>query len=374
VGSGDMESANDRVCEALFLSIFFGIIGTILLVGFPTFCLGLVLTNDAPSMAYAVPYLRFRALSMIPALISATGFAAFRGMLDTVTPLKVSLVTNISNLIADPILIFGLPLLSIGRGLGVSGAAIATAGAESLGGIIYIGLLIKKKLLNLVKILKPPSWSNLKPIIQGGMAMFVRNLTLNASFLVAARRAQAMDPTGVSAAAYGIVMQIYSVGVVCHLGIQSTAASLLPSTRASSGDVKARNVADKLFVWGSIVGIVLAIVQLALQPVLLPMFSTIKEVQEAVKVPALISSFMHLLNGPVFAGEGIMLGLGSFKALAICTAIGTGIMITILLNPFLGSQLNGILLSIAAFQAFQAFAMILYHLKLGPLSTVKEQT
>lgn len=124
-------------------------------------------------------------------------------MLDTVTPLKVSLVTNISNLIADPILIFGLPLLSRGRGLGVSGAAIATAGAESLAGIIYIGLLIKKKLLNLVKILKPPSWSNLRPIVQGGMAMFVRNLTLNASFLVAARRAQAMDPTGVSAAAYG---------------------------------------------------------------------------------------------------------------------------------------------------------------------------
>lgn len=169
-------------------------------------------------------------------------------------------------------------------------------------------------------------------------------------------------------------MQIYSVGVVCHLGIQSTAASLLPSTRAFSGDVKARNVADKLFVWGTIVGIVLAIVQLALQPVLLPMFSTIKEVQEAVKVPALISSFMHLLNGPVFAGEGIMLGLGSFKALAICTAIGTGIMIAILLNPFLGSRLNGILLSIAAFHAFQAFAMIFHHLKLGPLSTVKEQT
>ena len=85
VGSGDMESANDRVCEALFLSIFFGIIGTILLVGFPTFCLGLVLKNDAPSMAYAVPYLRFRALSMIPALISATGIYYFDSLINCVT-------------------------------------------------------------------------------------------------------------------------------------------------------------------------------------------------------------------------------------------------------------------------------------------------
>lgn len=73
VGSGDMESAQDRVCEALFLSNLFGLIGTIMLVGFPRTTLGLVLAKDSPSMVYAVPYLRFRALSMIPALLSATG-------------------------------------------------------------------------------------------------------------------------------------------------------------------------------------------------------------------------------------------------------------------------------------------------------------
>jgi Na+-driven multidrug efflux pump len=194
VGSGDEEEAQKRVCEALFLSNILGAIGTIMLVGFPRTSLGLVLPKDAAAMQYAVPYLRFRAISMIPALISATGFSAYRGLLNTVTPLKVSLVTNLVNLVADPLLI---------KGFGVGGAAIATAGAEGLSGVIYLKLLMRRKLVKLSKLFQLPSWSSLKPLVQGGSAMLLFQLVLNIAFLTAARRVQAMDATGISAAAYG---------------------------------------------------------------------------------------------------------------------------------------------------------------------------
>jgi len=94
VGSGDMEQAQKRVGESLFLSNLLGGLGTIFLVAFPTVALSLLLPDGAPALEYARPYLRFRALSMVPALVGATGFAAFRGSLDTVTPLKVSLFTK----------------------------------------------------------------------------------------------------------------------------------------------------------------------------------------------------------------------------------------------------------------------------------------
>lgn len=194
VGSENTEEAQTRICEALFLCNILGAIGTIMLAGFPRTSLGLVLSKDAAAMEYAVPYLRFRALSMIPALISSTGFSAYRGLLNTVTPLKVSLVTNLVNLVADPLLI---------SGFGVGGAAIATAGAEGLSGLIYLKLLMRRKLFRLSKMFKVPSWSSLKPLIQGGGAMLLFQLVLNIAFTTAARRVQAMDPTGVSAAAYG---------------------------------------------------------------------------------------------------------------------------------------------------------------------------
>lgn len=94
VGSGDMPLAQQRVGESLFLSTMLGGLATILLVASPTMGLSLILPHAAPALEYARPYLRFRALSMVPALMGATGFAAFRGSLDTVTPLKVSLFTK----------------------------------------------------------------------------------------------------------------------------------------------------------------------------------------------------------------------------------------------------------------------------------------
>jgi Na+-driven multidrug efflux pump len=152
-------------------------------------------------MDFAVPYLRIRAWGMIPALFAATGFAAYRGLLDTVTPLKVSLGTNAFNLVADPILMFG----ALGtRGLGMGGAALATAFAETASGLVYLKLLLQKGLVRWSQLLKPPKdWTSIIQLLKGGMAMLARQATLNVAFITAARRAQAMDPSGVSAAAYG---------------------------------------------------------------------------------------------------------------------------------------------------------------------------
>ena len=97
-------------------------------------------------------------------------------------------------------------------GLGASGAAAATSFAELTSSLIYLRLLIRRKLISWSKLLKPPSIKSLLPLIQGGLAMLLRQMTLNVAFVTAARRAQAMDPSGVSAAAYGITMQIYSLG------------------------------------------------------------------------------------------------------------------------------------------------------------------
>lgn len=297
VGSGNTKAAQARVCESLFLCNVLGVVGTLVLVLMPRTSLGMVLQQDAPAMAYAAPYLRFRALSMIPALCSATGFAAYRGLLNTVTPLKVSLTTNAINLVLDPLLIFK-------TSMGFVGAALATAIAETASGVIYLKLLFKRKLVRWSMILKPPSWKALLPLLQGGAAMLFRQAALNIGFLAAGRRAQAMDPSGVSAAAYGIVMQIYTVGIVVHVAVQQTAAALVPAALCQSGDDAARQVADRIFVWGGIIGFLLGVAQYLALPLLVPIFSTLESVQEAVKSPALVASLIQIINGAVFAGEG----------------------------------------------------------------------
>ena len=252
------------------------------------------------------------------------------------------------------------------------GAAIAAALSETASGFIYLHLLMKRKLANLREMLRPPCRKSLKPLILGGPSMLGRQLALNIAFVSAGRRAQSMDPTGVSAAAYGIVMQIYNVGVVMHIAMQGTAAALIPSTRAKSGRDAARRVGDRMFAWCSIVGLMLGLTQILALPWLMPLFSTLPQVQEAMKAPALIASLLHFVNGPVFAGEGIMIGLGCYRDLMLVTTAGVGAMVLGLRSP-LGQRLDGILWSFLIFRVIQATAVAVHYLKIGPLSVSRNR-
>lgn len=364
VGDGNQEQARKSISDAMFLCNILGAFGTILLVAFPKEGLKLVLDSNAPAMSYAVPYLRWRGLSMIPALLSATGFAAFRGLLDTITPLKVSLGTNLANLILDPLLIFATPL-------GVMGAALATAVSETASGFTYLAMLLRRKLTTWRGLIQPPAWNSLVPLIQGGLSVLGRQLALNVGFVTAARRAQAMDSTGVCAAAYAVTMQIYTVGIVLHVAMQGTAAALVPSTLAQSGVEKAREMADRLFAWNTLVGILIGTAQFALMPLLLPLFSTLPEVQHAARVPMLLTSLMHIFNGPVFAGEGVMLGLAKFRSLMLVTLMGIGSMVACL-STSMGSSLTGVLLSFLVFTLVQAVQLVVYYLNLSPFAAKRK--
>ena len=165
-------------------------------------------------------------------------------------------------------------------------------------------------------------------------------------------------------------MQMYSLGIVCHLGMKGTAAALIPMVLAKDGKDEARKMADKLFIWGTVTGLVLGVAQMVALPILVPLFSTLPEVQDAVKMPALISAFIQFMNGPGFAGEGILLGLGKYNTLSIITLMGASLMVGGLYSP-LGKSLNGILLSMGSFSACSTISMLYHYLKVGPLRKKK---
>ncbi|GMH92052.1 hypothetical protein TL16_g12235 [Triparma laevis f. inornata] len=135
--AGNREAAEDTICQAQILGILLGIAGTYFLLGHSDFALKSVLKSDSPALKYARPYLKIRALAFLPSLFSTVGFSAFRGTMDTVTPLKISGFANLFNAVLDPLMIFKY-------GWGVSGAAIATVVSEFISAISYAVLLSKR--------------------------------------------------------------------------------------------------------------------------------------------------------------------------------------------------------------------------------------
>lgn len=232
------------------------------------------------------------------------------GTLDTSTPLKISATSNVFNAILDPILMFTFAM-------GVPGAALATLAAEIISAACFLVLMLKRKMIRWSKILRLPSWSKVKPLLEGGAALQLRNVALNLTFLMVARVTQSLDDTGVAAAAHALAIQTFQVGGIVLLALSVVAQTLVPNELVERVDAStgkrvggkraAKNVVNRLMSWGFLLGIGLGALQLLLLP-MLQKSSPLEEVRQAAVTPSVLACVYQIMNGLVFIGEGVMVG------------------------------------------------------------------
>jgi hypothetical protein len=91
-----------------------------------------------------------------------------------------------------------------------------------------------------------------------------------------------------------------------------------------------------------------------------------QEVQEVARVPSIIASFLHVINGLVFVGEGVQQGNQCFISLAIVTVLASMGMMTSL--HFFGTSLVGVWASFGVFQMTRLVGVARHHYFSGPLS------
>ena len=324
-------------------------------------------------MDYARPYLIIRAFAFLPSLISVVGFSAFRGILETGTPVKISAFANIFNAVLDPILIFSLAM-------GVKGAALATLAAEVISAVVYLYLLRKREMIKLRKIFKLPSWTKLEPLVRGGFALQLRNVALNITFLAVTRVTQSIDKTGVGAAAHAMAIQVFQVGGIVLLALSTVAQTVVPNDMVERYDTKlqrtvggprhARTTVNRLMSWGFLLGIVLGSLQILLLPVLQKV-TPLQEVRDAAKVPSYLASLYQIMNGLVFIGEGVMVGTGCFMQLSLSTVVATAGCLWALKTfpPVYG--LTGVWFGFGVFNILRLSGVAIHQLFNSPLSRKK---
>lgn len=77
--TGNEEALQDTISQALFVGGLFAVVGTPLLLSNAQKILSVVLSEGAPAMAFAKPYLFIRSFSLFFQMMSVVGFSAFRG-------------------------------------------------------------------------------------------------------------------------------------------------------------------------------------------------------------------------------------------------------------------------------------------------------
>ena len=274
------------------------------------------------------------------------------------------------NAVLDPILMFTLAM-------GVPGAALATLAAEVISAASFLFLMLRRKMIRWSKIFQLPSWTKLKPLLEGGAALQMRNVALNLTFLAVARVTQSLDDTGVAAAAHALAIQCFQVGGIVLLALSVVAQTIVPNEliekvdastgKRQGGKRAAKNVVNRLMSWGFVLGVGLGALQMALLPVLRKS-SPLEEVRQAAVIPSILASVYQIMNGLVFIGEGVMVGCGNFLQLSLTTVVATVaalISLNTLPNLF---GLTGVWMSFGVFNSFRLAGVWLHQTRYGPLS------
>lgn len=256
IAKGDADTAKDTASQALTLALVCGLASALLLEATAEPVVRAFLEKGSASgiepatpdeaVSAAIAYIRVRALGLPAALVGAAAGGAYRGLLDTRTPLVLAVVSNAVNAALDPLLIFGpstvlgamgasLPTLPLpdassaalsalvsgathldvaqvagenvasvasgaagerlwtagqgsetsGGGFGAAGAAAATVVSEYVGCGLALRGLTQSRLGNLSRIGRMPDAASLAPLLTASAALLVRQGALQGSLLLA---------------------------------------------------------------------------------------------------------------------------------------------------------------------------------------------
>lgn len=134
IGGEENEEASDSAKQAFFLSIILGLtIGVINLVYYKQILM--LLGLDASLLRAASPYFLVVSGPSVFLSMSIMISSSLRGAKDTKSTMKIAIVSNLVNIILDPILIFGIFNIP---GMGIIGAGIATSFSRIIGVILLM--------------------------------------------------------------------------------------------------------------------------------------------------------------------------------------------------------------------------------------------
>lgn len=369
LASGHKPQAGRTILQALALAVVLGVSMSALLIGGADSILAVMGADmDSGSLhTYASEYLVIRASAAPAALIMLVGQGAFRGMLDTRTPLAITMGANALHLAVAPLLIWN-------AGMGVGGAATATAAAEWAAALAYLGCFYHHRealgLWPLPNSSMKEFQSTLMRFFRAGAAMLMRSALLLGTKTLASAVATRGGTADI--AAHQVLVQLWTLSSFLLDSLAVGGQTLVAVKLGSEDTVAARVISDRLLELGLGLGLAIAALYACASPVLPGVFSSDAD------VTALTSSLLPLavamvpLNALMYVLDGILVGASDFKYLAGAMALSATATVGVLLSvePLQGG-LRGVWISLCLLSVARlATLMWRYQHRLGPVPPI----
>ncbi|XP_066355238.1 protein DETOXIFICATION 44, chloroplastic-like [Miscanthus floridulus] len=332
------------VSTSLALAAGIGLLEMVaLIVGSGTLINIIGIPVDSPMRAPAEQFLTLRALGAPPIIVALAAQGAFRGFLDTRTPLYAVGAGNLLNAVLDALLIFPL-------GLGVSGAALATVTSEYLTAFILLWKLNKEVDLF--------SWN----IIEDGVIRYLTSgglligrtisvfLTLTLSTSLAAREGP------VPMAGYEICLQVWLTISLLNDALALAGQALLASEYAKGNYKQARAVLYRVLQVGGVTGVALAASLFVGFGSLSLLFTDDPAVLDVARSGVWFVTISQPVNAIAFVADGLYYGVSDFAYAAYSTFFAGAVSSIFLLVAAPKFGLGGIWAGLTLFMSLRAVA------------------
>ncbi|UWD49861.1 MATE family efflux transporter [Clostridioides difficile] len=142
IGENNISTTKSYIKSAVEINIMLAIIYTMALIVFNKQLIGFFRLGDLEVISMSRQYLIIVALGMVFYFINPVFTAIFNGLGNSKTPFRINTIGLITNIILDPVLIFGW---GPAPKLGVAGAAIATVFAQIVVTTCFLYIILKSK-------------------------------------------------------------------------------------------------------------------------------------------------------------------------------------------------------------------------------------
>lgn len=349
IGKHNVKSAKSYIKSAIEINIILSVLYSIVLLMFNKPLIDLFRLGDTEVISLSRQYLIIVAIGMIFYFINPVFTSIFNGLGNSKSPFVINTIGLVTNIVLDPILIFGIGPI---KPLGVKGAALATVIAQVVVTISFLVLIIKEKDdLFKIKLFRNIELDYYKVLYKLGIPVALQNGLFTMFSMAMGVIVASFGPVAIAAQKVG--SQIESISWMSADGLAVALSTFVGQNygakkydRIEKG-TKVSIIAA--IIWGCITTLILVVFNEAIFSVFINEADAISKGGEYLKILGFSQLFMCI----EIVIAGIFKGLGRTTIPSVLSIILTGarIPMAILLSKIIG--LNGIWWSISLSSVFK---------------------
>ncbi len=326
-GANEQTAAKRAVSQAVLVTVILGVFFTVVTVSLS----GMVpvwMQVDEGIREMASWYFLILYLSMLPRTASIIFGTVLRAAGDTKSPMKIGVLVNLINVILNFLLIYPARELSLfsmrfqmwGAGLGVIGAAVASAIAFTAGGVCIAYVLWRHPRISPKGQSFYPDMQILRPCLKVALPNMLQRFGTSLGYVAFAAMINSLGEA--STAAHTIANTVESAFYIPGYGMQTAAATLAGNAYGAKDEKRMKSLASMFIPLETILMIGSGACLFFAAPGLMGLFSSSDRVIGLGTTVLRMVAVSEPFYGFSIIIEGFMMGVGRTKAPFVYNIIG----------------------------------------------------